>query len=506
MDNSTKNRESGFASESNASSYPLQRRSNNHNPKGANVVEGTLEDCLHRPDVAREQPKDQDEADMIEMGRAQQTKRTFGLFTLLGFTTIVLLSWESVYPFFLYGYLNGGGITMIYGYAFCWMGVLATGASIAEIASMYPSSGGTYHWVALLAPPKYANFLSWFTGWMSILGWQSATAAGTWCASALIQGLVTLNHPNFEFQRWHGTMLLYAVLLVSVFINTLAVKVLPPLEGLFLVLHVLGFFAILIPLVQLAPMRFDGAAHMAEEVKNAAINVTRSMFWTIILNGCLGFAAVLVTLFAMGNEGDIVAHARGFAWQMLFIFTNATGSVAGATLMTCIMIVLIFGATFGYIASASRQLWAFARDRGVPFSHRISHIDKRFAIPTFAIGMTAVIHILIGLINVASAVAFSAMVSLLTVGLYSTYLMSIALLLRKRLLKEQIDFGPWRLHRLGLPLNIVAVCYSLIIVVFSFFPPAIPVTPRSMNWSSVVFVAMLLFGVCVLLCLGAEAV
>ena len=62
-----------------------------------------------------------------------------------------------------------------------------------------------------------------------------------------------LNDPSYNYQRWHGTLLLYAVLLVTVFVNTIAVRVLPALEGIILILHVLGFLAILIPLVHLAP-------------------------------------------------------------------------------------------------------------------------------------------------------------------------------------------------------------------------------------------------------------
>lgn len=63
-----------------------------------------------------------------------------------------------------------------------------------------------------------------------------------------------LNHPEYNYQHWHGTLVSYAVLLVSVFINTVGVKILPALEGILLILHVLGFLAILIPLVHLAPI------------------------------------------------------------------------------------------------------------------------------------------------------------------------------------------------------------------------------------------------------------
>lgn len=69
----------------------------------------------------------------------------------------------------------------------------------------------------------------------------------------MIQGLIVLNNPDYEPQRWQSTLLFYAVILVGLLFNTLFVKVLPQVEGLILVIHIGGFFAVLIPLVYLAP-------------------------------------------------------------------------------------------------------------------------------------------------------------------------------------------------------------------------------------------------------------
>lgn len=43
---------------------------------------------------------------------------------------------HNVDSFFLIGFINGGGPTLLYGYIFCWIGSLATCASISEMASM----------------------------------------------------------------------------------------------------------------------------------------------------------------------------------------------------------------------------------------------------------------------------------------------------------------------------------------------------------------------------------
>jgi choline transport protein len=121
-------------------------------------------------------------------------------------------------------------------------------------------------------------------------------------------------------------------------------------------------------------------------------------------------------------------------------------------------------------------------------------VNQKFAIPLFAIGVTAVCNALLALINIGSTVAFNAIISVLAAGLFSSYLITIGLLIRKRLVGEPLHFGPWTLGRWGLPVNIFAWAYTLLVMVFSFFPPAIPVTAVSMNWSCAVFGGVVLFG------------
>lgn len=64
--------------------------------------------------------------------------------------------------------------------------------------------------------------------------------------------------PDYTPKLWHGTLLCYGVLLVYVFVNTLAGTKLPRIEIVLLVVYVLSFFGIVVPLVYLAP---HGNAH-----------------------------------------------------------------------------------------------------------------------------------------------------------------------------------------------------------------------------------------------------
>jgi amino acid transporter len=64
---------------------------------------------------------------------------------------------------------------------------------------------------------------------------------------------MVLNDASYIFKRWHGTMLVIAVIVFSVAFNTFLAKKLPMVETIILVVYIIGFFAIIIPLWALAP-------------------------------------------------------------------------------------------------------------------------------------------------------------------------------------------------------------------------------------------------------------
>ena len=82
---------------------------------------------------------------------------------------------------------------------------------------------------------------------------MSVLAAGSIFVGTIIQGLIVLNHPNYVAHTWHGTLLCGAVIAVTVFINTVLSGLLPMIENLILIIHVLGFVAVLVTLICLSP-------------------------------------------------------------------------------------------------------------------------------------------------------------------------------------------------------------------------------------------------------------
>lgn len=78
-------------------------------------------------------------------------------------------------------------------------------------------------------------------------------ASGGYVTGTMIQGLIVLTQPSYlvRWQNWHGTLLFWAVVFLAVAINTIVGSLLAKFEGFVLVLHVLGFFAVIFPLLML---------------------------------------------------------------------------------------------------------------------------------------------------------------------------------------------------------------------------------------------------------------
>ncbi len=109
-----------------------------------------------------------------------------------------------------------------------------------------------------------------------------------------------------------------------------------------------------------------------EEVSNAPVAIPRAMVLTILINGFLAFGILLAALFSIGDVEKALNSPTGY--PIIEIFYQATGSTRAATAMMSAIIVIAFTSTFGILAATSRLTWAFARDRGLPFSEFFAYV------------------------------------------------------------------------------------------------------------------------------------
>lgn len=87
--------------------------------------------------------------------------------------------------------------------------------------------------------------------------------------------------------------------------------------------------------------------------------------------------------FCITDLNDLLAVDTDY--PIIQIIHRATGSYGGTCVLGGLLILLLFFSTVTTVASASRQVWAFSRDRGFPFSSWISYVRPSREIPANAV-------------------------------------------------------------------------------------------------------------------------
>ena len=115
---------------------------------------------------------------------------------------------------------------------------------------------------------------------------------------------------------------------------------------------------------------------MAEEIHNANVVIPWCMVSTTLLNGALGFAMLIAVLFVTVDiESALQSPTGALGFPFMQIFYDATGSLGGASTMICIIIIMDIAAAIAFLATSSRIVWAFGRDRGLPFWRTMSQVS-----------------------------------------------------------------------------------------------------------------------------------
>ncbi|KAJ5366633.1 amino acid transporter [Penicillium brevicompactum] len=488
---------------------------------------------------------DRDDFHLQRLGKSPVLKRNFGILSILGFSCTIIATWEGLLDTFIIALTNGGSAGAVYAYIFAWTGTTCSFLVLSELASMAPTSGGQYHWCAMLAPQKRMKFWSYITGWLAVIGWQAAFASTAFLCGTEIQGAAILAHKNYNAEAYQGTLILWASLIVALAVNLVGGKFLPRLENLILCVHILGFFGILIPLTYMADHRTkeqvfieftngggfatdglswfvgmtgcvfafaggDAAVHMAEEVANASRAIPRAIMLSIVINGTLGFGMLIAVLFCMGDLEVALNSNTGYPY--IEIFYQATNSVPGTLAMVSVNLIISVCSVIGMLAATSRQFWSFARDRGIPGWRWWSHVSGRH-LPTYSVYLTMTVAWLLGLINIGSSVALNDVTSMAVSGLYASYLTVALLLLYRRCCGDistsddndemiinvpgaKLVWGPFRVPGiLGMLVNGYACIYMTIVVFFSFWPSSMNPSIEDMNYSVVGTVGVIILAI-----------
>jgi len=174
------------------------------------------------------------------------------------------------------------------------------------------------------------------------------------------------------------------------------------------------------------------------------------------------------------------------------VFVNAiTGQ--GGKLLVIISMVAMFFCGMASVTANSRMIYAFSRDGAVP-GHKLWHrLHPNTRSPVNAVWLAVVVAFLLGVPSLYQvggySVAFFAIVSIGTVGLYVAYAIPIYLRLRAG---DSFRPGPWSLGRWSKPIGWIAVIWVVIITLLFFAPAFWPWnTAADFNWAGPAFVIVM---------------
>ncbi|KAH8894554.1 amino acid transporter [Thozetella sp. PMI_491] len=492
---------------------------------------------------SRDFPVSDDEM-LARLGKRPLLNRSFGFMSMLGFSCTALISWEGMLSTSVPALANGGPAGVIWGFLMSWVGSMAVYCVLGELASIAPTSAGQYHWAAMMAPPRSSTFLAYLTAWFTVTSWLASSVATAYMVATQLQGIAVLSQPSYAPEPYQTVLAMWAFLVLSVLINSTTSGLLARFEGLFLLLHLAGFFGILIPLIYFAPhndasfvftqfsnvggwasqglafmvgfptlagplVGADCAVHMSEEIRDAATVVPRAIVWSVAINGALAFAMGIAMLFCITDLDSAIAASNTVFYPYIEVFRAGVGSTAGAVAMASIVVLISFGSSVSIAATASRMIWSFARDRGLPLDRHLVKLTKRTSLPVIAVLATLSITMLLSLIVLGSSIALADLISMAIAALYSSYLIVCLLLLWRRcsgaiqpyapgvhLGVGQLAWGPWKLPEpLGVANNILACLWCVLLLFWSFWPQATPTSPQAMNWSVLVVGCVTVFSV-----------
>ncbi|NNN10076.1 MAG: amino acid permease [Acidimicrobiaceae bacterium] len=427
------------------------------------------------------------------------------------------------------GMQAGGPFVVTIGWFIVGALTLCVGMGLAEITSAFPTAGGLYWWSARLASKNKAAW-SWACGWFNLVGQIAVTASIDFGLASFLGFFISLYDTKFVSNaRWvllfyglillaHGLLNCFRVQLVSMLANVSAwwhligtaiiVVVLfavpshhQSVSFLFHHENMTGWtgpfagvyaFAIGLLLAQYTLTGYDASAHMTEETLGAATGgpkgIVRAIWVSIIAGFLLNLA---MTLALPSGEKAYASIATLGAPAGGEVFINALGNTGGR-LLTLIAMVAMFFCGLASVTANSRMAYAFSRDGAVPghkFWHRLHPTTRT---PVNAVWLSVGAAFILGIpslytVNGAS-VAFLAIVSIGTVGLYVSYGIPIFLRLRSKTFVP----GPWNLGRWSKVIDTIAVIWVVCVMILFFAPAFYPWnTAIDINWSGPVFIVVM---------------
>jgi amino acid transporter len=347
-------------------------------------------------------------------GYRQELKRTLSFTDLLVYGLVFMV---PIAPFGIFGgvFQASGGMVAL-AYAIGMLAMAFTAASYSQMSRAFPMAGSVYTY----AGRGITQPVGFIAGWMILLDYvlvpgllyliasvamnsiYESVPVWVWLVAFVILNTI-VNYLGIEFTARVNRIMLIGELIVLAIFLVIGIVALAGGEGrgfdfspiynsdTFSLELVLGAVSIAV----LSFLGFDGISTLAEENKDAARSLGKSMIAALVLAGTLFIVQTWVAALLVPDPDTLIAEgdAAGTA------FYDAAEVAGGAWLgtLTAVATAIAWGFANSLVAQAatSRLLFAMARDRQLPAI--LAKVDPKHRVPVNATLFVAVISLALGI-------------------------------------------------------------------------------------------------------------
>ncbi|GKZ31638.1 hypothetical protein AbraIFM66950_000305 [Aspergillus brasiliensis] len=459
-----------------------------------------------------------------EFGYKPVFKREFGYLSTFSFAVSISGLFATVMTTMSYPLEAGGSSAVVW----CWLvsgaGCMCIALSVAELVSAYPTSGGLYFTISRLAPHDWVPSISWLTGWLNFLGQICGVASSEYGGAQMLLAIVSMckGFDNYEIKTTTTVGVMAGLTFLTGLVNSLSTYWMEKMTKFYVIFHVCILVACAIALLVMTddkhdasyvfthvestsgwkPIGFswlfgflsvswtmtdyDATAHITEEISNPEVKAPWAISMAMLFTYLAGFLFNIVLCFCMGDPNAILNSPM--EQPVAQIFYNSLGK-GGAIFFTVSALLIIKFVTFTAMQSLGRTVFAFSRDRMLPFSNVWIKVSPMTGTPLYAVWISVFFCIAINLIALGSYTAVDAVFTLCSIALDWSYCIPVLC----KLLFGQFRPGPWHMGIFSTVVNVWACLWTLFVSIIFVLPTDRPVTADNMNYACVFLVFVLLF-------------
>lgn len=467
-----------------------------------------MEQATPHPDTHTAPAAGNHDVQLLErLGYRQELARTMGRFSNFAISFSIICILAGGITSFQLAYCAVGGAGLGLGWPLVCLFALAVAVAMGQIASAFPTAGGLYHWAAILGGPGWGWATAWFnlaglvtvlaainTGTVSLaagalgplLGYQAAQMDEGTARLVLGVGVVVItlsqalfNHFGIKLTSRLTDFSGYLILGVSAALVVSLLAYAPSFDvaGLFAFSNNSGpaggdvwpatsstgwLFALGMLHAGYTITGFDASAHTSEETHDAARAVPRGMIYAVLISGVAGWVMVCALVLAIPDP----AEAAKQGGNIVFFIMRAVLPPGLAVALLIGIVVANYLCGLATVTSASRMLYAFARDGGLPFSNALKRVSAAHQVPVAAIWTAALLAVAFTIYTPV----YVTITIVCVIFLYISYVLPVAIgiVAYRRTWKRM---GPFDVGRWYRPLALVGVAWSCLLLVIGIQPP-----------------------------------